>query len=94
MKEGLVSGKAAISEQIQQAKTDIQALKQFATGANSEQKKELEQLADKDFKRPIPFEERLALQNKSLGLPLCRRQRSGASRSLLKCGAHAKMAEK
>lgn len=70
LKEGLVSGKAAISEEIQQAKADIQALKQFATGANSEQKKELEQLTDKDFKRPIPFEERLALQNESLGLPL------------------------
>lgn len=90
LKEGLVSGKAAISEQIQQAKADIQALKQFATSANSEQKKELEQLSDKDFKRPIPFEERLALQNESLGLPLLPTTTIGSFRSLLKCGAHAK----
>ncbi|MCY7945505.1 5-methyltetrahydropteroyltriglutamate--homocysteine S-methyltransferase [Bacillus atrophaeus] len=70
LKEGLLSGKAAISADIQQAKTDLQALKQFATGANSEQKEELNQLTEKDFKRPIPFEERLKIQNESLGLPL------------------------
>ncbi|MGK9429501.1 5-methyltetrahydropteroyltriglutamate--homocysteine S-methyltransferase [Bacillus atrophaeus] len=70
LKEGLLSGKAAISADIQQAKADLQALKQFATGANSEQKQELNQLTEKDFKRPIPFEERLKIQNESLGLPL------------------------
>ncbi|AKL84080.1 5-methyltetrahydropteroyltriglutamate--homocysteine S-methyltransferase [Bacillus atrophaeus] len=70
LKEGLLSGKAAISADIQQAKADLQALKQFATGANSEQKEELNQLTEKDFKRPIPFEERLKIQNESLGLPL------------------------
>ncbi|MCY8495955.1 5-methyltetrahydropteroyltriglutamate--homocysteine S-methyltransferase [Bacillus atrophaeus] len=70
LKEGLLSGKAAISADIQQAKADLQALKQFATGANSEQKEELNQLTEKDFKRPIPFEERLEIQNESLGLPL------------------------
>ncbi|ADP31816.1 5-methyltetrahydropteroyltriglutamate--homocysteine S-methyltransferase [Bacillus atrophaeus] len=69
LKEGLLSGKAAISADIQQAKADLQALKQFATGANSEQKEELNQLTEKDFKRPIPFEERLKIQNESLGLP-------------------------
>ncbi|MCY8525257.1 5-methyltetrahydropteroyltriglutamate--homocysteine S-methyltransferase [Bacillus atrophaeus] len=70
LKEGLLSGKAAISADIQQAKADLQALKQFATGANSEQKEELNQLTEKDFKRSIPFEERLEIQNESLGLPL------------------------
>ncbi|MGZ9791753.1 5-methyltetrahydropteroyltriglutamate--homocysteine S-methyltransferase [Bacillus atrophaeus] len=70
LKEGLLSGKAAISADIQQAKADLQALKQFATGTNSEQKEELNQLTEKDFKRPIPFEERLKIQNESLGLPL------------------------
>ncbi|ASS70802.1 5-methyltetrahydropteroyltriglutamate--homocysteine S-methyltransferase [Bacillus atrophaeus] len=70
LKEGLLSGKAAISADIQQAKADLQALKQFATGANSEQKQELNQLTEKDFERPIPFEERLKIQNESLGLPL------------------------
>ncbi|PSA92083.1 5-methyltetrahydropteroyltriglutamate--homocysteine S-methyltransferase [Bacillus atrophaeus] len=70
LKEGLLSGKAAISADIQQAKADLQALKQFATGANSEQKQELNQLTEKDFERPISFEERLKIQNESLGLPL------------------------
>ncbi|MSE24741.1 5-methyltetrahydropteroyltriglutamate--homocysteine S-methyltransferase, partial [Lactobacillus curvatus] len=34
------------------------------------QKEELNQLTEKDFSRPASFEERLALQNESLGLPL------------------------
>lgn len=70
LKEGLLSGKAAVSEQIEESKAALKALKAFATGANSAQKEELNQLTEKDFSRPASFEERLALQNESLGLPL------------------------
>ncbi|MEG9461224.1 5-methyltetrahydropteroyltriglutamate--homocysteine S-methyltransferase [Bacillus amyloliquefaciens] len=70
LKEGLLSGKAAVSEQIEESKAALKALKAFATGANSAQKEELNQLSEKDFSRPASFEERLALQNESLGLPL------------------------
>nr|MDH3076712.1 hypothetical protein [Bacillus velezensis] len=70
LKEGLLSGKAAVSEQIEESKAALKALKAFATGANSAQKEELNQLTEKDFSRPASFEERLAPQNESLGLPL------------------------
>ncbi|MBN4724458.1 5-methyltetrahydropteroyltriglutamate--homocysteine S-methyltransferase, partial [Escherichia coli] len=70
LKEGLLSGKAAVSEQIEESKAALKAVKAFATGANSAQKEELNQLTEKDFSRPASFEERLALQNESLGLPL------------------------
>ncbi|WP_215418989.1 hypothetical protein, partial [Escherichia coli] len=39
LKEGLLSGKAAVSEQIEDSKEALKALKAFATGENSAQRR-------------------------------------------------------
>ncbi|KMM62629.1 5-methyltetrahydropteroyltriglutamate--homocysteine methyltransferase [Bacillus glycinifermentans] len=70
LKEGLVSGKAAVKEQIDAANGHLEALKQFGTAANTAFAEERNRLTEEDFKRVTPFEERLRIQNESLGLPI------------------------
>ncbi|NPC92291.1 5-methyltetrahydropteroyltriglutamate--homocysteine S-methyltransferase [Bacillus sp. WMMC1349] len=68
LKEGLLSGKAAIGEQINNVNRHLNTLKQFGTAADETFTEE--QLTEKDFTRETAYEKRLTLQNESLGLPL------------------------
>ncbi|MEK5097143.1 5-methyltetrahydropteroyltriglutamate--homocysteine S-methyltransferase [Bacillus sp. FSL W8-0848] len=70
LKEGLVSGKAAVKEQIDEANGHLEALKRFGTAADTAFAEERNRLTAEDFKRPTPFEDRLRVQNESLGLPI------------------------
>ena len=70
LKNGLVSGKAAIQTEIDEAHGHLQALKQYGAATNSAFAEEIDKLTEEDFKRPTAFEERLRIQNESLGLPL------------------------
>ncbi|MBU8787208.1 MULTISPECIES: 5-methyltetrahydropteroyltriglutamate--homocysteine S-methyltransferase [Bacillus] len=70
LKEGLVSGKAAVKEQIDAANRHLEALKQFGTAADTAFAEERNRLTAEDFKRATPFEERLSIQSESLGLPI------------------------
>ncbi|PAD00124.1 5-methyltetrahydropteroyltriglutamate-- homocysteine S-methyltransferase [Bacillus paralicheniformis] len=70
LKNGLVSGKAAIQTEIDKAHGHLQALKQYGAATNSAFAEEIDKLTEEDFKRPTAFEERLRIQNESLGLPL------------------------
>ena len=70
LKNGLVSGKAAIQTEIDEAHGHLQALKQYGAATNSAFAEEIDKLTEEDFKRPTAFEERLRIQNDSLGLPL------------------------
>ncbi|MCI4130154.1 5-methyltetrahydropteroyltriglutamate--homocysteine S-methyltransferase [Bacillus haynesii] len=70
LKNGLVSGKAAIQAEIDEAHGHLQALKQYGAATNSAFAEERNKLTEEDFKRPTAFEERLRIQNESLGLPL------------------------
>lgn len=65
LKKGLVSGKASIQEEIKQSQNDLNILKLYAETGNHQQDSQQER-----FHRELPFEERLALQQKSLKLPL------------------------
>lgn len=68
LKQGLVSGKAAVRAEINEAAGHLQALKQFGTAADTAFAEERNSLTRDDFSRPTPFEERLRIQNESLGL--------------------------
>ncbi|MDA7026191.1 5-methyltetrahydropteroyltriglutamate--homocysteine S-methyltransferase [Bacillus sp. CLL-7-23] len=68
LKEGLLSGKAAIGEQINNVNRHLDILKHFGTA--TDQTFTEEQLTEKDFTRETAYEKRLTLQNESLGLPL------------------------
>ncbi|WP_457983481.1 5-methyltetrahydropteroyltriglutamate--homocysteine S-methyltransferase [Bacillus paralicheniformis] len=70
LKNGLVSGKAAIQTEIDEAHGHLQALKQYGAATNSAFAEEIDKLTEEDFKRSTAFEERLRIQNESLGLPL------------------------
>ncbi|MCY8271922.1 5-methyltetrahydropteroyltriglutamate--homocysteine S-methyltransferase [Bacillus sonorensis] len=70
LKQGLVSGKAAVRAEINEAAGHLQALKQFGTAADTAFAEERNSLTRDDFSRPTPFEERLRIQNESLGLPV------------------------
>ncbi|KAA0840240.1 5-methyltetrahydropteroyltriglutamate--homocysteine S-methyltransferase [Bacillus paralicheniformis] len=70
LKNGLVSGKAAIQTEIDEAHGHLQALKQYGAATNSAFAEEIDKLTEEDFKRSTTFEERLRIQNESLGLPL------------------------
>ncbi|MPQ25948.1 5-methyltetrahydropteroyltriglutamate--homocysteine S-methyltransferase [Bacillus paralicheniformis] len=70
LKNGLVSGKAAIQAEIDEAHGHLQALKRYGAATNSAFAEERDKLTEEDFKRPTAFEERLRIQNESLGLPL------------------------
>ncbi|MCU4667592.1 5-methyltetrahydropteroyltriglutamate--homocysteine S-methyltransferase [Bacillus paralicheniformis] len=70
LKNGLVSGKAAIQTEIDEAHGHLQSLKQYGAATNSAFAEEIDKLTEEDFKRPTAFEERLRIQNESLGLPL------------------------
>ncbi|MFP3876146.1 5-methyltetrahydropteroyltriglutamate--homocysteine S-methyltransferase [Bacillus paralicheniformis] len=70
LKNGLVSGKAAIQTEIDEAHGHLQALKQYGAATNSTFAEEIDKLTEEDFKRSTAFEERLRIQNESLGLPL------------------------
>ncbi|MDA1475822.1 5-methyltetrahydropteroyltriglutamate--homocysteine S-methyltransferase [Bacillus changyiensis] len=68
LKEGLLSGKAAIGEQINNTNQHLNTLKHFGTA--TDQAFTEEQLTEKDFTRETAYEKRLTLQNEALGLPL------------------------
>ncbi len=70
LKEGLTKGAAAIDADIHAANQALLTLKELAKGTNADLTAERNNLSSKDFKRPVAFEERLRIQNESLGLPL------------------------
>ena len=85
---------SVVSEQIEESKAALKALKAFATGANSAQKEELNQLTEKTspVRQALKNDWRCRM-NHSVFL-FCRRRQSEASLNLPRCGAHGKMAEK